>query len=502
MSEITLHNVGPIDRINLPISPEGGVVVLKGRNGCGKSTALDAVSTLVSGRGSLPSLRDGQKTGEVFGFGSRINLAISANRRAGNQAELVVDSVEGKFSIADLVDPSIKEPKAADKARLKALITLLGVNATPELFHPLFESKEVFDSHVSKSSTETSDPILMAERVKRDIEEKARIEEDRAKLTFAEHNAKINGTEFDPGDIITDFDAHNAEHDAAVRRHTELVTAKTNFLKTKASLDRAKAAIATVNVGVKETELEGEQALTDARKMEIESRVENVKRIHAELSRLQSELDVENRNIDALHDANRQSQRVMDSIRSELESLSGYREIVEQSKSLAEIDRAEIDAASVCVNEIRDRLRKHTIASENKRKRETAETILKRAESINENAANLRRAAKQVDAVLTELIGVDSPLRIVDNRMVVNTNRGETFYSDLSDGERWRVAFDVVSNHVHRDPNKLALIVIPQIGWESLDPINQDMVCSLAKKHRINVITAEATDGPLTPSVV
>jgi len=42
------------------------------------------------------------------------------------------------------------------------------------------------------------------------------------------------------------------------------------------------------------------------------------------------------------------------------------------------------------------------------------------------------------------------------------------------------------------------VITIPQVGWESLDPTNKKHVVELAKRYKINVLTAEATDGELT----
>jgi len=82
--------------------------------------------------------------------------------------------------------------------------------------------------------------------------------------------------------------------------------------------------------------------------------------------------------------------------------------------------------------------------------------------------------------------------------MVVMTKRGKTYFSDLSDGERWKTAFEVVAQYVHRDSDRIAVITIPQVGWESLDPSNQKYVAELALRYKMNVITAEAIDGELT----
>ena len=56
----------------------------------------------------------------------------------------------------------------------------------------------------------------------------------------------------------------------------------------------------------------------------------------------------------------------------------------------------------------------------------------------------------------------------------------------------------MVAQHVNRDPEKVSVITIPQVGWESLDPTNKKHVVELAKRYKINVLTAEATDGELT----
>lgn len=501
MKMITLKNVGAIERLSIPIPESGGVVVLRGRNGCGKSTALDAVSALISGKGTIPKIKDGERVGGIEGFGSKIMLSVSASRRGGGKPELVIDSVEGRFSIADLVNPPIKDAKAADKARIKALITLTGREASCETFHSIFETKEEFDYCVSKSSTETSDPILMAERIKRDIEEKARIEEKRAELAFAEYNAKINGTEYDPADLISDFDAHNAEYDAAIRKGAKLLSKKTNFLKIKSSIERATSAIKECNIEQKESEAKQEESIIESISEDIECRTKKVEMLREQLAEIRSEIEFETKEIAMLTESREQSRRVVASIRSELESLEGYREIVEQSKSIEEVDESEIEAAKKTISEIRERLRIHTIALENKRKRDDAVSVLARAESIRDKASSLRDATKRIDSILTEMIGEDSPIQIVDGRMVVVTSRGETLYSDLSDGERWKVAFEIVSRSVHRDKDKTALLVIPQIGWESLDPSNQEIVNYLSKKYSVTVITAEATDGPIESSI-
>lgn len=44
---ITLSNVGPIAKLDIPLPDNGGIVVLRGGQGEGKSTALRAVSRVL-----------------------------------------------------------------------------------------------------------------------------------------------------------------------------------------------------------------------------------------------------------------------------------------------------------------------------------------------------------------------------------------------------------------------------------------------------------------------
>ncbi len=129
MSKVVVENVGPVKSFAFEIPADGGVVILRGRNGAGKSHVLDAVQSLVSGDGSVP-LRDGQAKGKVEGLGATIKLA----KRTIRSGALEVESLTGDVDPATLVDPGIADPERADAARIKALLTLAGVQATPADF--------------------------------------------------------------------------------------------------------------------------------------------------------------------------------------------------------------------------------------------------------------------------------------------------------------------------------------------------------------------------------
>ena len=113
------------------------------------------------------------------------------------------------------------------------------------------------------------------------------------------------------------------------------------------------------------------------------------------------------------------------------------------------------------------------------------------AKEYAEEAKDLREKAKQTDEVLSEIVAdiPACPLRVIDGRLVTNTKRGATFYSDLSAGERWRIALDIAIQAVGTG----GLLVIPQEAWEGLDPANRAAIDAQAKSAKVVVLTAECS---------
>ncbi len=204
---IELENVGPIEALRIPLPPNGGVVVLSGRNGAGKSTALEATASALRGKGQIP-LRDGTLKGRVEVAGATIRIGKST-RRAG---EAEVEHLEGRFSVADLVDPGIKAPEAADAKRIKALVTLAGVKPTPELFAEVFGE----DAEQLPVDTYGDDLVAAADKAKRFWEEKARSAERLADTAIAKVAALRSQIEDVDLEAETDAEVLSQAHQQAV----------------------------------------------------------------------------------------------------------------------------------------------------------------------------------------------------------------------------------------------------------------------------------------------
>lgn len=113
----TISNIGGIRHAELELHP--GVNVLRGRNGAGKSSAMNAITRALGGDVAL-EVRDGEPSGSVSVGG--VALEVRRVVRATGRAEVALADVA---PLGDLIDPGIKDPEAANRARVRALLALV-----------------------------------------------------------------------------------------------------------------------------------------------------------------------------------------------------------------------------------------------------------------------------------------------------------------------------------------------------------------------------------------
>lgn len=217
IEQITLTNVGPIEHISIPFPSAGKIVVLRGRNGAGKSTALEHVENAISGNGK-GNVRDGAASGSVEACGITLKLGRST-RRSG---ELAVEALEGKFNISDLIDPGFIDAKAADARRIKAFAQIQKVLPSADLFYDLAGGRERLEKVCRPASLQSDDLVQMAERIKADLQDAAKREEDQA--VHAEGRATGAKAAANGVDLTAECDAAKlaADLNAAIREEARL----------------------------------------------------------------------------------------------------------------------------------------------------------------------------------------------------------------------------------------------------------------------------------------
>lgn len=474
--DVTIKDVGPIDNLKLTMPP--GVTVLRGKNGAGKTTALKAVRALATKNASDLEHRDRTISGKVEGLGCTLTIG----QRRKHSGELEVMSIEGKFDLGGLVDPGYQDPLAADRARIKTLMAMAGTPVGIAAFYVCCDgTAETFHRLVAHSTLQTTDPIELARLVKRDLEDHARkLEDDQAKAQAA---ADAKAAVFVNLDEATEFDAmllqekleHAVAAKAAAQERVESWQKSCNQASdaeprlaalrrdyegpTLGAATEAATAAETAWSSTNNAVIELERALREAR--------------HAQ------ELAKERM-------LNAQSQQR--TAEQHEKQVAGLLEIINSSSSVEAPPHDELPLAE-------DRLRRAREAVENGarvrdaiRAKQDHAGLIEKIERLKSFAKSLRDGAKLTDEILAQHLPACG-LKVLDGRLVVETAaRGETYFADLSHGEKWSLAVQIAQGLGGEEH----FLTIDQEAWESLDYDNRALIATRAQELGARILTAEA----------
>lgn len=490
--QIVLNNIGAIIKCVIPAPTEGGVVELLGLNGMGKSTALETIESM-TGRKNALTMRDGTAKGTAEGFG--VTLTIGRSTRVSGEAE--VSSLEGKLSIADLVDPGLVDPIRADQKRIKALVTLAGVTPDVSQFFDLLGGESAFYDACGTDAAEAGDLVEMAAIVKRKIESKARDLEDRAKIqmTLAEGARAAVG---DPGplafvdvaDLQSDYEATLQEQSTLMERKRAVDLAKASIDTARAGLEKARALVA----GDAYPELHQKALAAE----------EEVKRLQGQVDLFNEDRRKAQEQLLRFEGCIREAENAVSrasSLASAARQTADHR--IEKDSLIIKFERQlaltvpesptdeRLQAAAEDVQRARTTIEQAAIARQARTKELEADAKKSAANSLSKEAKVLRDAAKAVDDVLTTAVAATGcSLRVVQGRLVCKTKRSDTTnFSELSHGERWKIALDLGIKQV----GKGGLLVIPQECWEGQDPINQSLINAHLRSAGVVAFTARCS---------
>jgi len=458
---IRIENVGPIGRLTFPL-PDAGVVVLRGRNGTGKSHALQAVDTLVSGRGH-PPCRDFAARGLVEGFGAR--LTIGRSQRRTGEAEVV--TLEGRLDISQLVQPPIKDEEAADRTRIKALVQLAGTQIEPDAFDPILPAGLSASSLVGLSE-QTDDPVVMAGRLKRALEAEARRLEREAETLRAQAVGLAAGVAPESPDGPT-RDQAEADLREALLAERELVARAEEAKRQQQRIETARAQIQKLS-----SELPEDQT---------------VARLESEETQLTDQIEKLRRALAVATERRDQVRRQLHAARLVASQLAELQKVL--SAKVEDVPETLVVAARERIAAAKATLERAIQREQDSRRAAEAAERHKLADANEAKAKSLREAASATDGVLSDLVGrVTSRLRVNGGRLVCDTDRGVELFAELSPGERWRIALEIAAEQVGTG----GLVTVPQEAWEALDPVHRHEVAGIAKRLGVVVLTAEATD--------
>ncbi len=484
MKKINIKNLGPIKAVSIDPVEGGGIIVLIGGQGSGKSTALAAITKRLSGQSTSIDLqpRDGKTKGELWIGEAKLTVLRGQKRNTG---ELEVQHIEGRFDISKLVDPGIKDPIAADQARIKALIALSGATAKPSDFADVVGGQEAFNE--LGIDCETTDPIVLAGRTSRALHATARKAEKKATAEFAAAKAKHDEAgKVDmsrQSDSVVLQSAYDGSHTLVAELETkqlQYATQQTNIAAASKSLEDLKPPSVSIH--------DARKTLSD-QQHSVNSSLKEIDKARADLARAEAELELREASV-------KQATEVLELTQSHEATVAAIKEVIESAKlepvaddTLAAADKARADAheaieLGVAVRQAR------VIADE-------AESHEIWAIESQERAEILRKQSRAVDEILSGLIPAGN-LRIDEGRIVTKTDRsGSELFSELSDGERAALAIEIAVPELPED----GLLIAPQWMWEGWTKSTQEDVWAKLKKHGVMMLTAEARDGELAVEV-
>jgi len=490
---IEIENVGPIEHLSIPIPDTGGVVVLRGRNGSGKSHAITGVQALsdTTARKSLTH-RDGSREGSIEGLGVRVRLGRSNTARG----QLEAQSIDSALDPSVFVDPGMRDPELCDRKRIHALARFCGLQVTREEWLELLKpiSEVVL---VGSEDLTGDDPIEVSDRLRRKLHDHARSIEKEVAGIQAKADAVGDGIdETCEGPLEDITPLHDAVRRAEVeyqviareRDQRESMAAKIAKLQerieTSASIDLEPlhvdiAKLMDRNQAISESIAIRDEQLAAARKMvaSIEDEIRTLSNQHGEAARQLAEA---NERLVQAEDHNEEVRKLRESASLSLPEPISDERVVEASSAIAKAREA-VEAA-VIRNEARSR-------------RDKWQQLVREASDRRAIAERVRDVARSTDSVIEAAFSARGlgDILISQGRPCVKTDRGIEPVSELSHGERWTLALDIVS----RGLGEGAVVAINQEAWEALDPDNRATVARLARERHVSILTAEASDGDL-----
>lgn len=478
--EITVTNVGPVAAQSIPFDPDGGITLIYGFNGAGKDTILDSIGRMTGSKADV-TCRDGASQGRAEGFG----VKLTVGQRTRLSGEAVGVSLGGKFDLSSFVDPPYATPDAADRHRIKALLSIRGVEGNPHLFDALLP--DMPDILTSDALAET-DVVEQARKVRDALNSRARIAEDEAE----KEHGRAEGAWSAAGDVSAEDAAKYddkqsaADLEAAVAAKSRLTERQRAFELAQQQAASARASLKAIDAGptVEECESAIAKAFEGYKAAQIALRTAQDREASARAEHTRAQ--------DAAVAAKRQTG-----------AIAAWSKQIDEAAQMSAVDPAEIEAAGVNLEAVKARVQRGQVIIEARRHFATARTHEQAAQAATERASTIREAAKQVDSVLNDLVS-SGRVRVEGGRLVVDHPRRPgkpTPFAELSKGERWRLAIMeavecLESLGVERMP-----IPIPQQAWEGLQPAVRAELWREAKRRRVSLLAAQCDDGPLRAGI-
>ena len=468
MSEVIVENVGPVTKLTLPVLPKGGVVVIRGANGKGKSTVIGCLDA-VSRNGKVSATpRDGTKAGTVRAFG----VTIRVGSRVTTSGELEVEEISSDVRPDQIVDTGIADPARSEASRIRGLLRLAGITATPEEF-------QVVEGLRLPLPQEEPDAVELAKLAKAELQRLAREAENAAK------GCDVRAEGIRQLGIEPDSDAPPVQHarqamlDTA--QHAEKVrTQRANYLKVQSQVEQAAPIV--------------ERA--DAARAELDQAKADADQVDQQVSVLDDEIRQLTVRRDALHQKRIATATRLASLMHEVRAAETAVRLIGELASAKPVDQDTVEACEQDAKAAEIDYERAVNAEKAAGNREAFQAHRAEAEGYRARATQLRETATHaINDVLSGLVErMADGWSVVDDVVCVRTDRSEHEpFRELSQAEKWLAVLRVVVRRV----GGRSVVALPQEVWEGMDSATRGLVRSAAESSGVTLYVAEATDGDL-----
>jgi hypothetical protein len=485
-----VHDLGGIRELQVPCFP--GVTELSGRNGAGKTSAINAIARASGGDVDV-EVRDGAEQGSVTGNG----VALTIRRIAKSTGSAEIELADGG-PLADLIDGGgHKDADARARARVRALLRLQALPVDEQTIGVLASDPEVSRLALRECEDLMIDDLLQAaEKVRRSAHSLARVQEQRQTEQGAiadVHDgsraaalALIGGNLDDLVDVPADAALANlraAEGRLAViradaQRRSDLEDQQAEIRATLGDRpDPKRFDEAVVELDESVRMFQGQIADLETQKREIESKI----------ARAASGLATAKRDVAALRQRTVEAQE---------EAQAWDRRAGVLARPIEGPVQADVEAQERAVEAATFTADRATQSAAYRAASEAARTAREAAGDAATRAEYLRTIATTVQDRLGQLLSKTAAQGLTvnaDGRLcVVEGKRLLDFETRQSEGQRIAVALSIAAR-------TYAGKVVPLDGryWQALDPTKKAEFAAKAAELGLFVITERPTDGDL-----
>lgn len=487
---IEIENVRNVKTLEIRVAP--GLTVLQGDIGSGKSNALEAIRMHIEGAGSDGKLEpnDDADSGRVSGFGGMLRVAARTTRTG----ELRVTTMAGK-NLERLVDPHIKDPFSADAERAKAVCEMIRLKPELAPFEDLVGGAEKLREIALPKSLGLDSVPDMAAAIKRDVEKVAQRIEGEAKNESgraAGLRESLSGLDLTgPSDAT----ALASACDDAVRRLATLEAEERAARNSKASGEAARKTLDATPAPESEADCESLVASASVAVTDAKAKVDAARIALSEAESAHREAAT---NLRAATETSQAASRARIARAAAEEAVARASQAPDPDELAQQVKAAGL--ALIEAGRARDQgavIRSRLAAAKE------AEAAAVRAEQLKCEASKYREIAAACEDVVTKAIRTVAPrgMSMRKGRLVVQTDRGETLFGELSKGERTMIGLDIEIDALDAttpaQDGTWRVLILAQELFEGLSPSACAAVEAKLKERNVAGITAKATDGEL-----